>query len=130
MLRRFRRAAARRGLGQVEPVEASATELPLESASADLFLSYWGIHCFEDPEAAVAEIARVLKPGGRLVGASFVKDSGGLRQRFLLRPHTSDFGRLCTEAELLGWLSEAGLTVTESSRSGLFFFFEALRNSG
>jgi ubiquinone/menaquinone biosynthesis C-methylase UbiE len=127
MLRRFRRTAARRGLSQVEPVESSATALPLEPASADLFLSYWGIHCFEDPEAAVIEIARVLKPGGRLVGASFVKDGGGLRQRLLLRPHAGDFGRLCTEAELLTWLGRAGFEVTESSRSGPFLFFEASR---
>jgi ubiquinone/menaquinone biosynthesis C-methylase UbiE len=75
----------------------------------------------------VTEIARVLKPGGRLVGASFVKDRGGLRQRLLLRPHVGDFGRLCTEAELLTWLGQAGLEVTESSRSGPFLFFEASR---
>jgi ubiquinone/menaquinone biosynthesis C-methylase UbiE len=129
MLRRFRRTTAHRGLGQVEAVEASATELPVESASADLFLSYWGMHCFDDPRAAVGEIGRVLKPGGNLVGAAFVKDSGGLHQRLLLRPHSSDFGRLCTEAELLDWLDEAGLAVTDSSRSGPFLFFEAQRNS-
>jgi ubiquinone/menaquinone biosynthesis C-methylase UbiE len=126
MLRRFRKAAKRRDLAGIETIEAGAAELPLESASADLFLSYWGMHCFEDPRAAIVEIGRLLKPGGRLVGAAFVKDSGGLRQRFLLRPHLGDFGRMCTEAELLAWLGEAGLSVTESSRSGPMMFFEAL----
>jgi ubiquinone/menaquinone biosynthesis C-methylase UbiE len=87
------------------------------------------MHCFEDPESAVGKIGRVLKPGGRLVGAAFVKDSGGPRQRFLLRPHTGDFGPMCAEAELLGWLREAGLAVTKSRRSGPMFFVEALRNA-
>jgi ubiquinone/menaquinone biosynthesis C-methylase UbiE len=125
MLRRVRGRAAKRGLGGVEVLAASATGLPLDDASADLFLSLWGLHCFDDPETAVAEVGRVLKPGGRLVGATFVKEPGGFRQRFMLRPHAGDFGRMCTEAELREWLGEAGLRIEEASRSGPFFFFEA-----
>jgi ubiquinone/menaquinone biosynthesis C-methylase UbiE len=125
MLRRFRSNAAKRGLEQVEPIETGATALPLEPMSVDLFLSFWGMHCFADPHAAVTEIGRVLRPGGRLVGAAFVKESKGLRQRFLLRPHTGDFGRMCSEAELLDWLREAGIAIVESSRSGPMFFFDA-----
>lgn len=125
MLRRFRKNVERRGLRRFELLEASATDLPLEPASADLFLSFWGMHCFEDPQAAVGEIGRVLKPGGRLVGATFVKEPKGFRQRFLLRPHTADFGRMCTEAELLDWLRDAGIVIEESSRSGPMFFFKA-----
>jgi ubiquinone/menaquinone biosynthesis C-methylase UbiE len=125
MLRRARGRAHRRQLGaRIEFLEASAMDLPLPDASADLFLSLWGIHCFEDPEPAIAEIGRVLSPGGRLVGATFVKEPGGFRQRFVLRPHTSGFGRMCSEGELRGWLADAGLQITEASRSGPFFFFD------
>jgi ubiquinone/menaquinone biosynthesis C-methylase UbiE len=53
MLRRARRRAEARGLADIEFIEADATDLPLESASADLFLSYWGLHCFEEPQAAL-----------------------------------------------------------------------------
>src|SRR5665811_540809 len=49
MLRRARRRAASRGLGRVELIEADAVDLPLRSDSADLFLSFWGLHCFDDP---------------------------------------------------------------------------------
>jgi ubiquinone/menaquinone biosynthesis C-methylase UbiE len=124
MLRRAQERAAKRGLGErIEVLRARAEELPLQDGAADLFLSFWGIHCFPDPRAAVAEIGRVLKPGGRLVGAAFVRGDS-LRQRLLLRPNAGDFGPLCTEPELLGWLGEAGISVSESSRSGLFFFFD------
>lgn len=126
MLRRARRQAARRGLRGIEFVESKAEELPLEDASADLFLSFWGLHCFPDPAAAVAEAGRVLKPGGRLVGASFVRGPS-LRQRLMLRPHKGDFGPMGTEADLLGWMVAADLELTGSKRSGLYMFFEARR---
>ena len=45
------RASGPRGAAwtEIEFVEAKAEDLPLEDASADLFLSYWGLHCFPDP---------------------------------------------------------------------------------
>jgi SAM-dependent methyltransferase len=124
MLRRARERAATRGLDSIEFVESKAEALPLEDASADLFLSFWGLHCFPDPESAIGEIARVLKPGGRAVGASFVRGPS-LRQRVMLRPNRGDFGPLCTEAEVLGWLEGVGLRPTATGRSGLYMFFEA-----
>jgi SAM-dependent methyltransferase len=124
MLRRARDRAEKRRLDGVELVESKAEDLPLEADSADLFLSYWGLHCFPDPKAAIMEIGRVLKPGGRLVGASFVRGPS-LRQRIILRPGAGDFGPMCTEAELLEWLGRAGLRLTESGRSGLYMFFSA-----
>jgi SAM-dependent methyltransferase len=126
MLRRARIRAEKRGLGGIELVESKAEDLPLEAASADLFLSFWGIHCYPDPRAAVEEIGRVLKPGGRLVGASFVRGNS-LRQRLLLRPDVGGFGTLCTEPELVGWLADAGVSISKSSRSGLYFFFYGRR---
>lgn len=129
MLRRARERAAKRGLGEIEFIESRAEDLPLENASADLFLSYWGIHVFPDPRAAVAEIGRVLKPGGRLVGASFVRGESR-RQRLLLKPNAGDFGPMCTEPELLEWLAQEGLRVTDTGRSGLYMFFEATREPG
>lgn len=127
MLRRIRKKVRRHGIVGVELVGADAAALPLETGSADLFLSYWGMHVFPDPQAAVAEIARVLKAGGRLVGAAIVNEPEDLRQHLLLRPNTTDFGPMCTEAELRGWLQEAGIAIREASRSGVFFFFDGAR---
>lgn len=127
MLRRARRRAESRGLTDVEFVEADATDLPLPSASADLFLSYWGLHCFPDPAAALTEAARVLKPDGRLVGSCFVRGNRSLRQRLLLRPGSADFGPLGTEYEVMEWLSKAGFSLGTVRRSGPMLFFDGRR---
>jgi ubiquinone/menaquinone biosynthesis C-methylase UbiE len=125
MLRRAERRAQARGVEDLELLEADATDLPLPAGCADLFLSYWGLHCFERPQDAIVEAARVLAPGGRLVGASFVLDPGTLRQRLLIRPGHGAFGQVPTSTQIEEWLTAAGLLVTASSRSGPFVFFDA-----
>jgi SAM-dependent methyltransferase len=126
MLRRARARAEKHGLREIRFIETDATTIPVADSSADLFLSYWGLHCFPDPQAAIEEVARVLRPGGRLVGCCFVRGNS-LRQRLQLKPHTTDFGPLCTEPELLDWLAQAALGEVSSHRSGLFMFFDARR---
>jgi SAM-dependent methyltransferase len=125
MLRRARGRAVARGLDEVEIAVASATEIPLEDGGAELFLSYWGLHCFDEPELAVAEAARVLAPGGRLVGCCFVRGRESRRQRLLVVPHRGDFGPLGSEAEVRGWLTAAGFELGTAERSGPMFFFDA-----
>jgi ubiquinone/menaquinone biosynthesis C-methylase UbiE len=65
MLDRARRRAEKRGLRQVEFVEGDAEAIPVDDGSVDLFISYWGLHCFADPRAAIAEAHRCLRAGGR-----------------------------------------------------------------
>jgi ubiquinone/menaquinone biosynthesis C-methylase UbiE len=125
MLRRARKRADSRGLPGIEFLRADATDLPLGSDEVDLYLSYWGLHCYADPPAALREAARVLRPGGRLVGSTFVREGNGLRERFLLRSGNGGLGRLGSEADVREWMHAAGLAVTEGSRSGPMFFFEA-----
>jgi ubiquinone/menaquinone biosynthesis C-methylase UbiE len=125
MLRRARKRAESRGLTGTEFIEGDATEIPLPTASADLFISFWGLHCFADPAAALIEAARVLMPGGRLVGSTFVRGHDSLRQRLLVRPHTGDFGQPGTQPEIESWLAEAGFDPTSAKRSGPMLFFEA-----
>jgi SAM-dependent methyltransferase len=128
MLDRARARAAARGLRDVELVRAPATEIPLASGSADLFLSYWGLHCFDDPRAAIGEAARVTAPGGRLVGSAFVRGSDTLRQRVLVRPGAGDFGRtVLTAPEVEASLTSAGFAPQDLRRSGPMLYFDAVR---
>lgn len=125
MIRRTRRRARSRELTSVELVRADATDLPIPTASADLFLSCWGLHCFDDPAAALTEAARVLKPGGRLVGSCFARGTESLRQRLLIRPGSGDFGQVGTRHEVEGWLARAGFSPVSMSSSGPMLFFDA-----
>jgi ArsR family transcriptional regulator len=77
----------------------------LASASADLVIVHQVLHYLSDPAAAVAEAARIVAEGGRLLIVDFA-------------PHTLEFLRAEHRHRRLGfadeeigrWLTEAGLT--------------------
>jgi SAM-dependent methyltransferase len=64
-------ATARRMMEKVGPafelVESPAESMPLADASFDLAISEYGASLWADPHAWVAEAARILRPGGRLI---------------------------------------------------------------
>jgi SAM-dependent methyltransferase len=58
---------ARRRHPAVELHLASAERLPIARASVDRAVSLNSLYFWPDPDAALAELARVVRPGGRLV---------------------------------------------------------------
>jgi len=54
-----------------EFVVGEAASMPVETAEADVVLSIFGVIFAPDPAAAAAEMARVLKPAGRIVLAAW-----------------------------------------------------------
>lgn len=58
-------AAARALDPSIEILLADAAALPLEDASADLAIAFMSLQDISDMPAAVREVARVLRPGGR-----------------------------------------------------------------
>lgn len=109
MLARAGLRAARRGLAQAEFVLADMTELPFADAQADLFLSYSGLHMIEDAAPAVREIARCLRPGGEVVGTTFVRE-GTRRQRALFAlGRCSGHASPPAREDVRRWLEQAGI---------------------
>jgi ubiquinone/menaquinone biosynthesis C-methylase UbiE len=45
---------------------ADVTDLPFDDDSFDVVVTSYSMHHWDDPAAAVPELARVLRPGGRL----------------------------------------------------------------
>lgn len=108
MLRRAERRARARSLPQVELLVADMRALPFADCEVDLFLSYSGLHMVPDPAEAVTEIARCLRPGGRLIGTSFFSDCSR-RARAIFRAGSYRGHPLPpSRTDLLGWLAAAG----------------------
>jgi len=77
------RLAAERGIANVVPTEAAAEALPFPDASFDLAMSRFSIHHWPDPGGALREVARVLRPGGRLVLVDLVAPEDARLDAFL-----------------------------------------------
>jgi ubiquinone/menaquinone biosynthesis C-methylase UbiE len=130
MLQRARRRASARGLAQIELVQADMLALPFPDEQADLVASFSGLHMVGEPQRAVSELCRCLKPGGTLIGTSFVAE-GALRQRVLFalgsrrghaRPPSAD--------DLVRWLEGAGIEdVVVAPRRGFVAFRGSKRRS-
>ena len=80
MLEPARRRVAAAGLDNVELLEADAQVHRFEAGSFDAVISRFGMMFFEDPEAAFANLARALRPGGRL---SFVCPQDPLKSEWV-----------------------------------------------
>ena len=73
MLRRAAQLRDRLGDGATVLLRADAQALPLRANTVDGAVSLNGLHCMPDPHAFVDELARVVRPGGRLFLITLVR---------------------------------------------------------
>lgn len=103
MLRIARAKLADRGI-TVDLVQGDFAALPLAPQSVDTIVMHQVLHFAHEPARAIAEAARVLRPGGRLLIVDFA-------------PHDQEDLRTCAaharlgfaEAQMRGWLVQSGL---------------------
>lgn len=114
---------------ELEFVFADATKLPFADFSVDAVTISFGLRNVQEPKKALAEMFRVLKPGGKVVICEFSKVSAPVFSplyRFYLKKILPKLSSLLaknqaaydylaesilawpSQTELLGWLGEAG----------------------
>lgn len=131
MLERTVRAARRRQVeDQVTTRLADVGALPFVDGDFDLVVTFTGLHCFPDPQRAVEEMARVLRPGGVITGSAVFTDTG------LLYEPMRRVGRIaglmgpgCSRAEVQEWLGAAGVDDVVVDTSGAIAYFRGVRRT-
>lgn len=129
MLDRTARQAQARGVGHlVETKRADVAALPYADGEFDLCVTFTGLHCFPDPRAALAEIARVTRPGGEIHG-SWMRNDAPLLQRppAMLGRLSGLVGPSASADEVERWLGEVGYRRVDLVRSGAMGYFSATR---
>ena len=82
MAKRLRDKVGESGRANVEVVEAGAESLPAGDDEFDTVIATLVFCTIPDPQAALAEVARVLKPGGRMLFMEHVRADSHRRARW------------------------------------------------
>lgn len=104
MVRTLEERAAAAGLQGVEVHRGDLEALPLDDAVGDVVLISQTLHHTRRPEAAIAEAARVVRPGGRVVVLDLVH-----HEQEWVRERLGDLWLGFEPAALAAWLERAGL---------------------
>jgi SAM-dependent methyltransferase len=124
MLEHARRRISPEQQGVVEFVEGSIEKIPFGDDEFDLCVCFNGLHCLPDPAAAIREIARCLRPGGRLIGDFATR--GRLRRSdafIALLQAIGSFGPGGTVEDARLWFTDAGLDIDTLQCSGAVTHF-------
>ncbi|HEX8447747.1 MAG TPA: metalloregulator ArsR/SmtB family transcription factor [Sphingomonas sp.] len=108
MLRMARSKLSDAGLASVELRQGDMYALPLPPGSADTAVLHQVLHYAQQPAAAIAEAARLLVRGGRLLIVDFAR-----HEREELRQRAAHVRLGFDDAQVQAWFGDAGLILDE-----------------
>lgn len=134
MLHRAMEKVQRENLSHVRLlVLMDACRLGFPDASFDAVTVPFVITLVPDPELALSEIARVLKPGGEIIIASRLGAEGGMQAKFedLLAPLVKKIGWSSNFklSRIMAWAHHHGGIELKAVREGLYFKVVRLKKS-
>jgi ubiquinone/menaquinone biosynthesis C-methylase UbiE len=119
MLGRAQRRLEELGLANVKLRQCASEDLPFEDESFDHAVSVLVLCTVKDPRRALAEVRRVLKPGGTLRFIEHVRYDDGMRGRVqdAVAPVWRHFGGGCQlNRRTEEIISEAGFAIVDLTR--------------
>lgn len=119
---------------KVTLVRADISRLPFKSSSVDAVHAGAALHCWPSPSTAVAEISRVLRPGGVFVATTYILDGPFGFVPFLRTFRQNIMGIagshiFLSERELKDLCRTCGLVGFTCVRNGLFVMISARKPS-
>jgi len=123
MLEVGRAKAAAAGIGNITFTRSTLTEFNADAGSMDAVLSLNVIHLLPDRQAVIAEVVRILKPGGIFVSSTVCLGHSYLRFIKFLVPLGKLFGLMpdvfiLTEAQLAAEMTNAGFAIERQWHHG------------
>ena len=117
MLEKARERCTKAGLANTRFTPGRAEALPFPDAAFDVVVSRSAVHHFPDPPAAFREMARAVKPGGRVitvdVQSSESSEDAALHNALEILRDPSHV-RMLPKSELHRALADAGLVIDEA----------------
>lgn len=103
MLKELNKKAKAENLKNIETIESDGQDVPIEGESIDVICANMYLHHIDEPELAVKEISRILKPGGTIYISDFVKHTD-----IILKEKMHDIWPGFSSIEIENWFSKNG----------------------
>ncbi|MDP4181732.1 MAG: methyltransferase domain-containing protein [Bacillota bacterium] len=103
MLKELKRKAFEQGISNIDIVEGDGLEVPIPEAYADIVCANMYLHHISEPNLAIKEMSRILKPGGKVFIADYFEHSDNE-----LKEEMRDIWQGFKESDLKAWFKASG----------------------
>jgi ubiquinone/menaquinone biosynthesis C-methylase UbiE len=133
MIEKARAEAARAGVTNIDFVCGDIYALPFADGVAGVVACGYAFHHMLEPASALAEMARVLRPGGRVAIADLIvqEGPGGAIQNEIERARDPSHTNALTIAQFRTLMQDAGLRLLSEETHRRWYDFDLwMRNAG